>query len=62
MKTQKENHITSILYLAALLALPHLGHGQTYVGGTVSGTWTASGSPYIVMSNATVAAGTQLTI
>jgi len=48
--------------LLMLLASLLLAQAQTYVGGTVSGSWTTNGSPYIVLSNATVNSGTQLTI
>ena len=51
---------------AALLAiaLAHASHAATNVGGTITTntTWSLSGSPYIVTSTLTIAAGATLTI
>ncbi len=47
----------------ALAAVPLSdGGGPTYVEGTVAGTWTLEGSPYILVGNATVPAGETLAI
>ncbi len=48
------------LTLAALP--PAQGGGPTLVEGDVAGIWTLEGSPYILVGNATVQAGTALTI
>jgi len=37
-------------------------HGQTYVRGDVSGTWTKANSPYIVENTITIQSNTILTI
>ena len=40
----------------------NLLHGQTFVSGNISGTWSPSGNPYIVSDNANVPASQTLTI
>ncbi len=44
------------------LVSAHLLHGQTFVSGNISGTWSPSGNPYIVSDNANVPASQTLTI
>lgn len=56
--------LNKLLPLLVLLYfnLSSLIFGQTYVSGNVSGTWTLSGSPYIVVGDITVPGGQTLTI
>lgn len=46
----------------ALLGLASLSNAQTFVSGNISGTWSLSGSPFIVTANCTVPSGQALTI
>ena len=52
--------ITLALSLAFAGAIP--GSAQTMVSGSISGSWSPSGNPYVVTDNATVPAGQTLTI
>jgi hypothetical protein len=44
------------------LGYAFLANASTFVYGNVSGTWTSSGNPYIVIDNCTVPSGSSLTI
>ena len=46
----------------AFSAMPMFTQAQTLVSGNISGTWSPSGNPYIVTSDATVPSGQTLTI
>lgn len=57
-KTQRA--VAAILGFGLVSA--HLLHGQTFVSGNISGTWSPSGNPYIVSDNANVPVSQTLTI
>lgn len=54
--------IKVLIGIAGLLAMLTSANAQTIVNGNVSGTWTTTGSPYIISANATVPSGQSLTI
>jgi parallel beta-helix repeat protein len=51
-----------VLPIGLVLVLSGSGLGQTYVEGDVSGVWSLTGSPYIVIGDCNVLEGTTLTI
>ncbi len=54
--------LTHIIALLLLLAAAKIASAQTIVQGDVSGTWTVSGSPYLVIASIRVPSGQVLTI
>lgn len=56
------NNPLRLLIIALALLIPLSGQSATNVSGNVFGTWTAAGSPYLVMNVIQVAGGQTLTI
>ena len=54
--------MTRVRCIIFLSLLSISAHAQTYIAGTVSGTWSTGGSPYIVTGDILVADGTSLVI
>ena len=57
--------VSAILVVNSVLALallPKSCDAQTILSGNISGTWSPSGNPYIIVANATVPGGQTLTI
>jgi len=50
------------LIVACLFCVTSSGLTESYVGGPVSGTWTAANSPYYVVADVDIVAGTSLVI
>ncbi len=55
-------HCKRFLVAGLLFVISGFSYGQTYVEGNVSGTWSPSGNPYVVIGSCTVQNGTTLTI
>jgi hypothetical protein len=60
MKTNKR--ILTLILSTISLYIPGLAQAQTTEQGNISGTWSPSGNPYIVIANCTVPSGQTLTI
>src|SRR5665213_3811493 len=59
---QTNGSLLKNLLSAVLALLPGLCGAQTILSGNISGTWSASGNPYIIADTATVRSGQTLTI
>jgi parallel beta-helix repeat protein len=54
--------VVALLMVPVMAVLPLPVSGETYVGGYVTGTWSAADSPYVVTSNVVVPVNEALTI
>jgi len=60
LSTQLRAAVCILMLIATAPAV--FGAGPTLVSGNVSGTWSPTGSPYVIVDNCTVPAASTLTI